>query len=219
MELLSARGISKYFGETRVLANDRISLSLMEGETRAVVGENGAGKSTLARILAGLLAPDSGTLTVRGRSVRPGSVSAAEAAGIGFVPQVSLLAESLTVAENIVLGTGAEDRLGFLVSRRKAYVETALLIERFGFQSRPGRPRLVAERRRAQAGGDRQGPREGRGGPRARRADVDPLRDRIGRFSASCASLRSREGHHPDNPRLSEVLEPRIRSRCCAREE
>jgi simple sugar transport system ATP-binding protein len=136
MELLSARGITKYFGETRVLANDGISLSLMEGETRAVVGENGAGKSTLARILAGLLAPDSGTLTIHGRSVRLGSVKAAETAGIGFVPQVSLLAEGLTVAENLVLAR--EPRAaGFLVSKKKAYVETALLIERFGFRLDP----------------------------------------------------------------------------------
>ncbi len=45
MELLSVREISKYFRETAILADDRVSLSLESGETRAVVGENGAGKS------------------------------------------------------------------------------------------------------------------------------------------------------------------------------
>ena len=136
MELLSARGITKYFRDTLTLAADRVSLSLAEGETRAVVGENGAGKSTLARVIAGLVAPDSGEVLVRGRRVRPGSVRDAESAGIGFVPQVSLLAEDLTVAENIVLGREPRS-MGFFLSKRKAYVEAAILVERFGFRLDP----------------------------------------------------------------------------------
>ena len=98
MELLAARGITKFFPETETRANDRVSLTLAEGETRAVIGENGAGKSTLARIIAGMIAPDSGELFMRGARLRMGSVRAAEAAGIGFVPQVSLMANDLTVA-------------------------------------------------------------------------------------------------------------------------
>lgn len=136
MELLAARGISKRFLDTRTLANDRVSISLAQGETRAVVGENGAGKSTLARVLAGLVVPDSGELSVRGRRLRFGSVREAEAAGIGFVPQSSLLAEDLSVAENIVLGREPRS-LGLFLSRRKAYVEAALLVERFGFKLDP----------------------------------------------------------------------------------
>ena len=136
MELLSARGITKYFRDTLTLADDRVSLSLAEGETRAVVGENGAGKSTLARVIAGLVAQDSGEVLVRGRRVRPGSVRDAESAGIGFVPQVSLLAEDLTVAENIVLGREPRS-MGFFLSKRMAYVETAMLVERFGFRLDP----------------------------------------------------------------------------------
>jgi simple sugar transport system ATP-binding protein len=136
VELLACEKISKYFSETATLANDRISLSLEEGERRAVVGENGAGKSTLGRILAGLAMPDSGEIRVRGRSIERGSVRAAEAAGIGFVPQVSLLAGELTAAENIALGR--EPRaMGIFVSRRKAYIEAALLFERFGLSIDP----------------------------------------------------------------------------------
>jgi general nucleoside transport system ATP-binding protein len=136
MELLSARGIEKYFRDTQVRANRGVSLSLQEGETRAVVGENGAGKSTLARIIAGLLAPDSGELLARGKRLRGGSVREAERAGIGFVPQTSLLAEGLSVAENIVLGREPRT-MGLFVSRRRAYVDSALLIERFGFSLDP----------------------------------------------------------------------------------
>jgi simple sugar transport system ATP-binding protein len=136
MELLAARGITKYFNDTGTLANDRVALSLAEGETRAVVGENGAGKSTLARMLAGLIAPDSGEILVRGARVEKGNVRAAEAAGIGFVPQQSLLAGDLSVAESIVLGREPRS-MGIFVSRRKAYVESALLFERFGVRIDP----------------------------------------------------------------------------------
>jgi general nucleoside transport system ATP-binding protein len=136
MELLSCRGLTKYFPETKTLADNNVSLSLEAGETRAVVGENGAGKSSLARIIAGLAAADSGEIRVRGARLRGGSVREAEAAGIGFVPQVSLLASGLSVAENIVLGREPRS-LGLFLSRRKAYVEAALLIERFGFRLSP----------------------------------------------------------------------------------
>jgi general nucleoside transport system ATP-binding protein len=152
MELLSARGITKFFPDTGTLADDRVAISLAEGETRAVVGENGAGKSTLARILAGLILPDSGEILVRGNRLRAGSVRSAEAAGIGFVPQQSLLAGSLSVAESIVLGREPRT-LGLFVSRRKAYVESALLFERFGVRLDPDSrvsSLSAAERRQAE---------------------------------------------------------------------
>jgi simple sugar transport system ATP-binding protein len=152
MELLAARGLTKYFPETRTLANDGISLSLASGELHAIVGENGAGKSTLARIIAGLERPDSGEVAARGRPVRPGSVREAEAAGIGFAPQVSLLVPSLSVAENLALGR--EPRFaGAFLSTRKAYVDAALLMERYGFRLDPAAlvsSLSVAERRQAE---------------------------------------------------------------------
>ena len=139
VELLSCEGISKYFRDTATLANDSIRLQIAAGERRAIVGENGAGKSTLGRILAGLAMPDSGEIRVRGAPIESGSVRAAEAAGIGFVPQMSLLAGELTAAENIVLGR--EPRaMGIFVSRRKAYVEAALLFQRFGLSIDPEAP-------------------------------------------------------------------------------
>lgn len=137
MELLALRGVCKYFPETDTLADDEVSLCIQPGELRAVVGENGAGKSTLVKIAAGLLRPDAGEIFMRGKRLRPGSVREAEAAGIGFVPQHSLLALGLTVAENLVLGHEPR-RGGLFLDRRRAYVEAALLFERFGFKLNPG---------------------------------------------------------------------------------
>src|SRR5512145_1289511 len=132
MPILSVKGLTKYYAETRTLANDDVSLGLEGGELHAIVGENGAGKSTLARLIAGLERPDSGSILVRGRELRTGSARAAEEAGIGFVPQVSLLAPELSVAENLALGREAR-AAGIFLSRRKAYVEAALIMERYGF--------------------------------------------------------------------------------------
>ena len=94
--------ISKSFGPVR--ANRNASLEVVDGEIHALVGENGAGKSTLMRILGGLLAPDSGTIEVKGRDVTGWTTPEAIAAGVGLVHQHFMLVPTLTVAENLVLG-------------------------------------------------------------------------------------------------------------------
>lgn len=135
--VLEVRDLVKTFPSTRTVALSGVSLSTEAGEIHAVVGENGAGKSTLARILAGLEPPDSGTILVRGRPVRFRRPRDAEKLGIGMVPQQSLLAPGLTVAENVVLGH--EPRiLGFLLDRRKAYYQAALASANFSFPLDPG---------------------------------------------------------------------------------
>lgn len=135
--VLEVRDLSKTFPSTGTVALSGVSLSLSAGEIHAVVGENGAGKSTLARILAGLDRPDSGRILVRGREVRFRRPRDAERLGIGMVPQQSLLAPGLSVAENVVLGH--EPRLlGILLDRRRAYYETALASSNFSFPLDPG---------------------------------------------------------------------------------
>ena len=133
MPLLVARGITKFFASTGVLANDEVSLSIDEGEIVAVVGENGAGKSTFARIVAGLVAPDAGIVEIRGKRLRGGDVREAERAGIGLVPQHSFLAEGLEVAEAISLGREAR-RFGLFLDRGRMREETAALAESAGIQ-------------------------------------------------------------------------------------
>ncbi|MBN1243235.1 MAG: ATP-binding cassette domain-containing protein [Spirochaetales bacterium] len=137
MALLSATGVSKYYPSTATRANDGIDFRVDPGELVALVGENGAGKSTFARIVAGLEEPDSGEIRVKGTALRRGRPGEAERLGVGFVPQVSSLAPGLTVAENLVLGR-EPIRFGFLLDRRRAEYEAAMLAERYGFLLDPG---------------------------------------------------------------------------------
>ncbi|MBK6532794.1 MAG: ATP-binding cassette domain-containing protein [Deltaproteobacteria bacterium] len=108
MPSLRARGLRKAYGDCVSL--DDASLTLTPGRVHALVGENGAGKSTLIRCLCGLVAADAGSVTVDESELPPGDVRAALGAGIGVVHQHFMLAEALTVAENVVLG--AEPRRG-----------------------------------------------------------------------------------------------------------
>ena len=96
-------GIEKSFGA--VMANRGADLEVTQGEIHALVGENGAGKSTLMRILSGLYAPDAGRMEVNGRDVTGWSTSEAIANGVGMVHQHFMLVPTLTVAENVVLGS------------------------------------------------------------------------------------------------------------------
>ncbi|RBY77742.1 heme ABC transporter ATP-binding protein [Geodermatophilus sp. TF02-6] len=97
------RGITKRF--PGVVANRDIELRVRRGEVHAVVGENGAGKSTLMKTLYGEHRPDEGQIMLDGREVTFRSPADAIAAGIGMVHQHFMLADNLTVLENVVLGS------------------------------------------------------------------------------------------------------------------
>ena len=95
-------GVTKRF--PGVVANDDINLEVTQGEIHAICGENGAGKSTLMKILYGMQPPDSGTIRIRGETVELNSPAQAIDLGIGMVHQHFMLADQLTVLENVILG-------------------------------------------------------------------------------------------------------------------
>ena len=101
-DAVELRGITKRF--PGVVANDGVDLTVRTGEVHALCGENGAGKSTLMKILYGMQAPDEGTIAVGGAETHFRSPADAIAAGIGMVHQHFMLADNLTVAENVLLG-------------------------------------------------------------------------------------------------------------------
>ncbi|MEY2245577.1 ABC transporter ATP-binding protein [Streptomyces sp. BF23-18] len=123
-------GITKRF--PGVVANHDIHLSVRKGTVHALVGENGAGKSTLMKILYGMQKPDEGTIAVDGEQVTFSSPGEAIARGIGMVHQHFMLADNLTVLENVVLGS--EKLYGIGAKARRKIVE---LSERYGLGARP----------------------------------------------------------------------------------
>src|SRR5437868_8368184 len=100
--MLELRDITKRFGD--VLANDHINISVEPGTIHAIVGENGAGKSTAMRIAYGFYTADGGEIVVDGAPRQIQTPHDAIALGIGMVHQHFMLVDTMTVAENIVLG-------------------------------------------------------------------------------------------------------------------
>lgn len=114
MARLAVRNLTMQFPGVRAL--DDVSVEFATGEIHALIGENGAGKSTLLKILSGIQLPTSGEVLVDGQPVVLHSVKAAEHHGVAMVHQELNLIDTLTVAENICLGS-EPNRIG-LIDRR-----------------------------------------------------------------------------------------------------
>jgi simple sugar transport system ATP-binding protein len=100
--MLELKNITKTFGD--IVANNDVSFSVTKGTIHAIVGENGAGKSTIMRIVYGFYNADSGEIEVDGKPVNIRTPHDAIALGIGMVHQHFMLVDTMTVAENIILG-------------------------------------------------------------------------------------------------------------------
>jgi general nucleoside transport system ATP-binding protein len=101
-KMLELRNITKTFGN--VVANDNVSIKVEKGTIHAIVGENGAGKSTIMRVAYGFYTADSGEIFFDGKPVQIKSPQDAIRLGIGMVHQHFMLVDTMTVAENIILG-------------------------------------------------------------------------------------------------------------------
>jgi simple sugar transport system ATP-binding protein len=109
LELLEMRGIVRCFGALR--ANDGIDLDVRASQIVGLLGENGSGKSTLMKVLFGMLRPDSGRITFRGKELSEHRPRDAIAAGIAMIHQHFMLVDAMTVVENVILGWPAAGRV------------------------------------------------------------------------------------------------------------
>src|SRR5215210_6573947 len=134
--MLELRQITKRFGD--VLANDQVDIVVKPGTIHAIVGENGAGKSTAMRIAYGFYTADSGDILVDGQVRDIKSPHDAIALGIGMVHQHFMLVETMTVAENIVLG--AEPGSAFDLDLKSAASQIRQLSEEFKLAVNPNEP-------------------------------------------------------------------------------
>jgi ABC-type uncharacterized transport system ATPase subunit len=103
---LQLTGITKAY--PGVVANSDVSLTVMPGETHAVLGEHGAGKSTLMKIIYGSIKPDAGQMMLNGQVMHIRNPKEARANGISMVFQHFNLFDTMTVAENVWLGLARE---------------------------------------------------------------------------------------------------------------
>ena len=126
--LLTATGLRKSYGAAVVL--DGVDLELRAGEVHALVGENGAGKSTLAKILCGLVAPDAGTMALRGAPYAPRTKREAGHRGVRMVMQELNLIANLTVAESIFLEQ-LPHRFGW-INYRQLNADAARMLDQVG---------------------------------------------------------------------------------------
>ena len=110
-----------------VVANSDVSLTVLPGETHAVLGENGAGKSTLMKIIYGSVKPDEGTVAFNGQPVQIRNPQEARALGISMVFQHFSLFDTLTVAENVWLGLDKSLSLAEVTRRIEAKAMDCLL--------------------------------------------------------------------------------------------
>ena len=106
--MLEVRNLTVRHGYLQALTN--IDLSVSAGETLAIIGANGAGKSTLLRAIVGLHRPSAGTMAFDGRAITMLPPHARVRAGIALVPEGRRLFPSLSVEENLMIGTASGRR-------------------------------------------------------------------------------------------------------------
>jgi branched-chain amino acid transport system ATP-binding protein len=103
MNALSVVEVEIFYGEFQAIFG--VSLEVAVGETVAIIGANGAGKSTLLRTIAGVLGPRNGDVIYQGESIKGQPAYALCQRGISMVPEGRKIFPSLTVEENLRIGT------------------------------------------------------------------------------------------------------------------
>lgn len=117
------------------VANQNVNFVLKKGEIHGLVGENGAGKSTLMKVLFGIESVEEGCIKLANQIVKITNPLNALEQGIGMVHQHFMLVESMSVAENMVLGHEPTKGLRFDMS--KAAQSVSEVSEKFGLKVDP----------------------------------------------------------------------------------
>jgi erythritol transport system ATP-binding protein len=133
---VAARNIVKRYGALRAL--DDVDFDAHAGAVNVLIGENGAGKSTLMRIIAGVEAPDGGTLLIDGQPALFRSIADAAAHGIGIVHQELSLCPNLTVTQNLFLDRGVAPPL--TLDHRRERARAIEVLARLGVAIDPDTP-------------------------------------------------------------------------------
>lgn len=132
---LVVHGVSKTFGARTVLSS--ADLTIQDGEIRALLGQNGSGKSTLIKILSGYHEPDpGGEVLVAGEPLPFGSPAASYLLGFRFVHQDLGLIGSMSVVDNIAIGSAFVTRRG-RIDKSAARRRAAAALDRAGFDLDP----------------------------------------------------------------------------------
>ena len=100
--MFEAQGIDVFYGTSQILFD--VSLSVIEGQTMALLGRNGAGKSTTLKAIAGIAPPTRGKVRVTDREVQGRKPYVIARAGVGFVPEDRQVFPEHSVDDNLVIG-------------------------------------------------------------------------------------------------------------------
>jgi branched-chain amino acid transport system ATP-binding protein len=126
MAILEVRNISRHFGALHAVNN--VSFSLGQGEILGMIGPNGAGKTTLFNLMAGVLKPDRGTVTFKGREITGMKPHKICRLGVAKTAQSAQPFTGLTVFENVMIGALHGGRL----SMKEAAPRCEEMLERMG---------------------------------------------------------------------------------------
>lgn len=128
---IELKQITKTFGS--VVANNKINLSVKQGEILALLGENGSGKTTLMNMLSGIYKPDGGSIFINGQNVTINSPEDSIRLGVGMIHQHFKLVEAMSATDNIILG--AKEK-GFFLNKSR-YETIRDISKRFGLEVEP----------------------------------------------------------------------------------
>ena len=135
--LFRMEGVSKRYGGVRAL--EEAELNVHNGRVHAILGENGAGKSTLIKVMAGVVAPDKGRMTLEGREVSFPDPASANQAGVVCIFQELSLIPDLSVADNIAISNPPK-RFGLIDRRAQRRIAEEALARAGGEDIHPMAP-------------------------------------------------------------------------------